>query len=57
MVHAAYQTHLATDVLFAPDARLSDGIIWLSVIKAGITRAHLLQVIVTFYIVCNTYSS
>ena len=48
MVHAAYQTHLATDVLFAPDAKLSDSVIWLSVIKAGITRAHLLQVIRTF---------
>ncbi|XP_075224819.1 sphingosine kinase 1-like [Lycorma delicatula] len=43
MVHAAYQTHLAADCIFAPDSKLSDGVIWLSIIKAGISRAHLLQ--------------
>lgn len=44
MVHAAYQTHLGQDYFFAPRATLADGIIWLLIIKAGITRANLVQV-------------
>ncbi|XP_042899282.1 sphingosine kinase 1 isoform X2 [Parasteatoda tepidariorum] len=40
MVYACHQTHLSTDVLFAPDARMDDGIIWLIVIRAGISRAQ-----------------
>lgn len=43
MVHAAYQSHLGQDYFFAPHAKLADGIIWLVIIKAGITRANLLQ--------------
>lgn len=43
MVHAAYQSHLGQDYFFAPRAKLADGIIWLLIIKAGITRANLLQ--------------
>ncbi|XP_033196767.2 sphingosine kinase 2 isoform X2 [Bombus vancouverensis nearcticus] len=43
MVHAAYQSHLGQDYFFAPRAKLADGIIWLMIIKAGITRANLLQ--------------
>ncbi|XP_076750008.1 sphingosine kinase 2 [Xylocopa sonorina] len=43
MVHAAYQSHLGQDYLFAPRAKLADGIIWLMIVKAGITRANLLQ--------------
>ncbi|KAK7793386.1 hypothetical protein R5R35_009266 [Gryllus longicercus] len=43
MVHASYQTHLGSDCLFAPNSKLADGIIWLLVIRAGITRAQLLQ--------------
>ncbi|XP_024940800.1 sphingosine kinase 2 isoform X3 [Cephus cinctus] len=43
MVHAAYQTHLAQDCFFAPRARLADGVIWLLIVRAGITRANLLQ--------------
>ncbi|XP_046747091.1 sphingosine kinase 1-like isoform X1 [Diprion similis] len=43
MVHASYQTHLGQDFLFAPRAKLADGVIWLLIIRAGITRAHLLQ--------------
>lgn len=45
MVHAAYQSHIAADSIFAPDSKLSDGVIWLSVIKGGISRASLLQVL------------
>lgn len=44
MVHAAYQSHLGQDYFFAPRAKLADGIIWLVIVKAGITRANLLQV-------------
>ncbi|XP_077267256.1 sphingosine kinase 2 [Temnothorax americanus] len=43
MVHAAYQTHLGQDYFFAPRATLEDGIIWLLIAKAGITRASLVQ--------------
>ena len=46
MVHSATTTHLAKDCLFAPDSKLNDGIIWLLVIEAGITRTQLLQVII-----------
>jgi len=44
MVHAAYQTHLGQDYFFAPRATLADGVIWLLIAKAGITRANLVQV-------------
>lgn len=44
MIHASYQSHLAGDVLFAPSCKPNDGIIWLLVIKAGISRVNLLQV-------------
>jgi len=44
MVHAAYQTHLGQDYFFAPRAALADGIIWLLIAKAGISRANLVQV-------------
>lgn len=44
MVHACYQTHMGTDCYMVPDARINDGIIWLMVIRAGATRAQLLQV-------------
>ncbi|KAM0736466.1 Sphingosine kinase 2 [Formica fusca] len=43
MVHAAYQTHLGQDYFFAPRARLADGVIWLLIVKAGITRSNLVQ--------------
>lgn len=44
MVHASYQSHLAGDVFFAPGCKPNDGIIWLLVIKAGISRINLFQV-------------
>lgn len=43
MVHASYQSHLGQDCIFAPHARLADGIIWLLIIKAGISRSQLFQ--------------
>lgn len=44
LVHASYQSHLGSDCLFAPNSKLADGIIWLLVIRAGISRGQLLQV-------------
>lgn len=43
MVHAAYQSHLGTDIFFAPSAKLSDGTIWLVVIRSGVSRSQLLN--------------
>uniref|UniRef100_A0A182NM59 YegS/DAGK C-terminal domain-containing protein n=1 Tax=Anopheles dirus TaxID=7168 RepID=A0A182NM59_9DIPT len=43
MVHAAYQTHLSTDCYFAPESNLNDGIIWLLIIRAGVSRSQLLS--------------
>lgn len=43
MVHAAYQTHLGEDCFFAPNSRLNDGIIWLLILHAGLSRAQLLS--------------
>ncbi|KAJ8955775.1 hypothetical protein NQ317_018948 [Molorchus minor] len=43
MVHASYQSHLGEDCLFAPEARLNDGKIWLLIVRAGATRSQLLH--------------
>lgn len=43
MVHAVYQTHIGEDALFAPDAKLDDGNIWLLVIRDNVSRPQLLQ--------------
>ncbi|XP_030380702.1 sphingosine kinase 1 [Scaptodrosophila lebanonensis] len=43
MVHAAYTTHLASDCFFAPASKLNDGIIYLMVIRAGVSRSQLLN--------------
>lgn len=42
---AMYQSHLAEDLLAAPDATLDDGIIHLFYIKAGISRIALLRLL------------
>uniref|UniRef100_A0A336LSK5 CSON003222 protein n=1 Tax=Culicoides sonorensis TaxID=179676 RepID=A0A336LSK5_CULSO len=41
MVHPTYQTHLSTDCYFCPQSKLDDGIIWLLIIRGGITRSEL----------------
>lgn len=41
MVHVAYQSYIGEDFLFAPRSQLSDGVMWMLIIKAGITRAQL----------------
>lgn len=43
MVHAAYQTHIASDCFFAPTSQLNDGIIWLCIIRGGASRQDLLK--------------
>lgn len=43
MVHASYQSHLSEECLFAPDARLNDGKIWLLIVHAGASRSQLLH--------------
>lgn len=42
MVHAAYQSHLGSDCHFAPTATPNDGIIWLLIIRGGVSRSQLL---------------
>ncbi|XP_033172353.1 sphingosine kinase 2 [Drosophila mauritiana] len=43
MVHAAYTTHLSSDVFFAPESRLDDGLIYLVIIRSGVSRHQLLN--------------
>lgn len=43
MVHASYQSHLGTDCFFAPSSKLNDGIIWLMIIRGGVSRSVLLS--------------
>ncbi|XP_057652180.1 sphingosine kinase 2-like [Diorhabda carinulata] len=43
LVHASYQSHLGEDCLFAPEATLNDGRIWLLIVQAGATRSQLLH--------------
>lgn len=43
MVHVAYQSHIGEDFLFAPRSQLADGIMWMLIIKAGISRSQLLS--------------
>ncbi|XP_075978581.1 sphingosine kinase 1-like [Anticarsia gemmatalis] len=43
MVHVSYQPYIGEDFLFAPRSQLSDGVIWMLIIKAGISRSQLLS--------------
>lgn len=43
MVHAVYESHISSECLFAPAAKLNDGIIWMLVIRAGISRQELFK--------------
>lgn len=43
MVHIAYQSYIGEDFLFAPRSQLADGIMWMLIIKAGISRSQLLS--------------
>lgn len=41
MVHVSYQSYIGEDFLFAPRSQLSDGVMWMLIIKAGIPRSQL----------------
>ncbi|XP_036325922.1 sphingosine kinase 2 isoform X3 [Rhagoletis pomonella] len=43
MVQAAYQTHLGSDCFFVPQAKFNDGIIYVVIIRTGISRSQLLN--------------
>lgn len=43
MVHVSYQPYIGEDFLFAPRSQLSDGIMWMLIIKAGISRSQILS--------------
>ncbi|CAG5126429.1 unnamed protein product [Candidula unifasciata] len=45
---AVYQTHLGSEMLAAPDAHLSDGLIHLMMIREGISRNALMNLFLTF---------
>ncbi|XP_013190727.2 sphingosine kinase 1 [Amyelois transitella] len=46
MVHVSYQSYIGEDFLFAPRSQLSDGIMWMLIIKAGVSRSQLLSFLV-----------
>ncbi|VVC27919.1 Hypothetical protein CINCED_3A011924 [Cinara cedri] len=48
MIHASYLSHISEDVILAPKSKLNDGVIWLLIIKNGISRTTLLQVNTSF---------
>jgi sphingosine kinase len=43
LVYTAQQTHLSADCLFAPKAKLDDGVIWLLFIKGSASRGQILS--------------
>lgn len=43
MVHAVYESHISSECMFAPSAKLNDGIIWMLVIRAGVSRQELFK--------------
>lgn len=43
VVYSGHQTHLSADCLFAPKAKLDDGIIWLLYVTGDVSRAQVLS--------------
>ncbi|CAL4061201.1 unnamed protein product [Meganyctiphanes norvegica] len=43
MVYAAYQTHIGSDICFAPKATPNDGLIWLLMLSSRASRANILK--------------
>jgi len=43
LVIAVYLTHIASDMIVAPSSRLSDGVIYLTLVRAPISRVRLLK--------------
>lgn len=46
MVHVSHQSYIGEDLLFAPSSLLSDGVMWMLIIKAGISRAQVLSFLI-----------
>ncbi|XP_026762431.1 sphingosine kinase 1-like [Galleria mellonella] len=46
MVHVSYQSYIGEDFLFAPRSQLCDGVMWMLIIKAGVSRSQLLSFLV-----------
>lgn len=46
MIHAVYQTHLGSDCYFSPQSKLNDGIIYLVMIRGGISRSQLFNFLI-----------
>jgi sphingosine kinase len=42
-IYSAYQTHISSSVIFAPNAKLDDGIIWLLFIRGNVSRKQVVQ--------------
>lgn len=42
LAYACHQTHLSTDVFFAPKAKMDDGIMWLVMIRGNVSRAQVM---------------
>lgn len=55
MIHASYLSHISEDVILAPKSKLNDGVIWLVIIKHGISRAAFLQVSIFEMHYCKQY--
>ncbi|XP_050351552.1 sphingosine kinase 1-like [Nymphalis io] len=45
MVYVSYQSYIGEDLLFAPRSHLSDGVMWMLIIKAGISRSQILSLL------------
>lgn len=44
MIHASYLSHISEDVILAPKSKLNDGVIWLLIVRNGISRVAFLKV-------------
>ncbi|CAH2090863.1 unnamed protein product [Euphydryas editha] len=47
MVYVSYQAFIGEELLFAPRSQLSDGIMWMLLIKAGISRSQILSLLLS----------
>ncbi|XP_067136663.1 sphingosine kinase 1-like [Centruroides vittatus] len=43
LVYVSLQTHLASDVFIAPNAKLDDGVMWLLIIRADVSRVQVIN--------------
>nr|XP_034831270.1 sphingosine kinase 1 [Maniola hyperantus] len=46
MVHVSFQSYIGEDLFFAPSSLLSDGVMWMLIIKAGISRSQVLSFLI-----------